>query len=231
MARPAPASTRDDLLLAAERCFAAHGLDATKVEDITAATGIAKGAFYSYFPSKDACWQEIVEQFLQKLHAAVSVHEAFVRRTDLALPERLELWLEHDLRVFEFCWENRRMLNMLMSGSGGTAYAHLLDEFAQQCAANAEQLVRELVAERVYRDDVEPALVASMLGGAYDRVVRELIRQPKRPDLENLVRQAQRVLLHGLLTDAAKNQVSAASSARVQPKRETKRLKRKLRSG
>ncbi|HEX2678471.1 MAG TPA: helix-turn-helix domain-containing protein, partial [Polyangiales bacterium] len=75
MARRAPASTRSDLLEAAERCFALHGLDATKVEDITAEIGIAKGAFYSYFQSKEECWKQIVEAFLDRLHAAIDVHE------------------------------------------------------------------------------------------------------------------------------------------------------------
>jgi AcrR family transcriptional regulator len=208
MARKAPATTRHDLLEAAQSCFAAHGLDATKVEEITAQIGIAKGAFYSYFESKEECWRQVVEQFLTKLREAVDVHEAAVSGARTALPERLEVWLQHDLQVFEFCWDNRTMLNMLMNGSGGAAYSHLLDEFAHSCERNVEALVHELVAEHVYRDDIDPSLVACMLAGAYDRLVRELIRAPKRPDLANKVRQAQRLILFGLLTDRAKEQVA-----------------------
>jgi AcrR family transcriptional regulator len=213
MARRAPASTKDHLLEAAEHCFAAHGLEATKVEQITAEAGIAKGAFYSYFESKEECWRQIVERFLAKLKAAVELHEAAVTASRAPLPARLELWLEHDLRVFEFCWENRTMLHMLTNGSGGTAYAHLLDEFYRRCETNMEAMVRELMSQRVYRADVDPALVACMLGGAYDRFVRELVRSDERPDLAKKARAAQRMVMLGLLTDDARAQLATAPSS------------------
>ncbi len=213
MARRAPPNTKQALLEAAEVCFAAHGLDATKVEDITAQIGIAKGAFYSYFDSKEECWRSIVEGFLGRMRDAVDVHEAAVSSTRAPLPERLEIWLAHDLQVFEFCWSNRALLHMMMSGSGGVAYAHLLDEFARRCAKNAETLVAELVREGVYRDDTDPNLVACMLGGAYDRLVREIIREPKRPDLARIVRKAQSLFMHGLLTDEAKTQLRDLTQA------------------
>jgi AcrR family transcriptional regulator len=207
MARKAPATTRNDLLEAAESCFAAHGLEATKVEEITAQVGIAKGAFYSYFESKEECWRQLVEQFLVKLRGAVDMHETAVSETRAVLSERLEIWLEHDLRLFEFCWDNRTMLNILMNGSGGAAYSHLLDEFARHCEKNIEALVHELISEHVYRDDLDPGLVACMYGGAYDRLVRLLISAPSRPNLLENVRKAQRLFLFGLLTDRAKDQL------------------------
>lgn len=217
MARRAPASTKADLLCAAEACFVAHGLDATKIEDITSRIGIAKGAFYSYFESKEACWRQIVDAFLERLSEAVDTHSAaFNARAPL--PKRLEIWLAHDLKVFEFCWENRALLGLLMSGSGGIAYAHLLDEFARRASNNAEVLVRTLIAEGVYEPDIDPALVACMLGGAYDRLARELVHEKKRPDLANMLRNAQRVFLHGLLTDSSRRELVSAPASSDMPR-------------
>lgn len=213
MARRAPASTKSDLLNAAEACFISSGLDATKIEDITSRIGIAKGAFYSYFESKEACWRHIVEEFLARLAEVVDMHGAALNAR-APLPERLEIWLAHDLKVFEFCWDNRSLLGLLMSGSGGIAYAHLLDEFARRAASNAEDLVRTLIAEGVYQPDVDPKLVACMLGGAYDRLARELVRAPKRPDLNAMLRDAQRVFLHGLLTDSSRRELARATAAK-----------------
>jgi AcrR family transcriptional regulator len=206
MARRAPPSTKSDLLHAAEACFAEHGLDATKVEDITARAGIAKGAFYSYFAGKEECWQQIVEAFLTRLAVAV---EQPVRGVEPGLPlaQRFVAWLEHDVALLQFCWENRALLGLLMNGAGGAAYAHLLDEFAARAAKNAQARIAALVAEGLYRRDVDPALVASLLAGAYDRLVRELIKQPQRPPIEALARQTQSIFTRGLFTDVARTQI------------------------
>ncbi|HEX2678947.1 MAG TPA: hypothetical protein VHM19_19990, partial [Polyangiales bacterium] len=76
------------------------------------------------------------------------------------------------------------------------------------CAKNAEAMVREMIAEGVYREDTDPAIVAWMLAGAYDRLARELIRERKRPNIESQILTAQRLFMLGLLTDDARAQLS-----------------------
>ncbi len=215
MARRAPPSTKHDLLQAAGACFAEHGLEATKVEDITGRAGIAKGAFYSYFASKEACWKQIVEAFVARLEQAVQPPQPLLDAS-LPLAERFERWLAHDRSVLAFCWRERTLLGMLMNGAGGAAYAHLLDEFAARAAKNAETHIRALVAEGVYRDDIDPALVASLLGGAYDRLVRGMLKGPAQPDIDALARQTQHVFTRGLFTDDARAMLQrpAAKAAR-----------------
>ncbi|MFI5307263.1 MAG: TetR/AcrR family transcriptional regulator [Polyangiales bacterium] len=211
MARRAPPSTRSDLLRAAQGCFAERGFEATKVEDITLRAGIAKGAFYSYFVSKEQCWQQIVEAFLLRLGAAVQ-RPASASERGVPPSRRLETWLAQDVTLLEFCWENRVLLGMLMNGAGGAGYAHLLDEFAARAAEDAEVRIRELVAEGLYRADVDPKLVASLVAGAYDRLVRELMKQPERPAIESLARQTQRLFVRGLLSEPARARLQAVPS-------------------
>ena len=202
MARRAPPTTGIEVLRAAEACFTERGLDATKVEDITARAGIAKGAFYTYFQSKDDCWKQIIDAFLVRLAEAVDMSDRFAKGTPL--PERMAEWLAHEVQIFDFCWENRALLRMLMSGSGGSNYAYLLDEFAERSAQNVVAVVQELVEEGIYRSDIDTAVVAPLIGGAYDRLVRELLKETKRPNVEARCLQAQRLFLHGLLTDGAR---------------------------
>ena len=42
--------------------FSAHGLKKTNVEEIAAAAGISKGAFYGFYDSKEALFMEVIEQ-------------------------------------------------------------------------------------------------------------------------------------------------------------------------
>lgn len=53
--------TRSQLLDAASRVFAEHGLDGATVDDVAAAAGFTKGAVYSHFGSKDELFLAMLE--------------------------------------------------------------------------------------------------------------------------------------------------------------------------
>jgi AcrR family transcriptional regulator len=61
---------KQQLLDHAAALFAARGYAATRVVDICAAAGVAKGLFYWYFPSKDDVLRELVESMRQRLRRA-----------------------------------------------------------------------------------------------------------------------------------------------------------------
>lgn len=57
--------TRAAVLNAAMVLFSERGISGTRVEDITQRADLGKGAFYNYFPSKDALVAELVAQGVQ----------------------------------------------------------------------------------------------------------------------------------------------------------------------
>jgi AcrR family transcriptional regulator len=56
--------TRGKILLAAQELFSQHGYDATGVAEICQAAGVSKGAFYHHFPSKQAVFLTLLENWL-----------------------------------------------------------------------------------------------------------------------------------------------------------------------
>ncbi|MCX6025563.1 MAG: TetR/AcrR family transcriptional regulator [Chloroflexi bacterium] len=68
---------RRRLLSVGDRQFSAHGLKKTSIEDLAEAVGISKGAFYIFYPSKEALFMDVVEQaklrFRQEILAAVDL--------------------------------------------------------------------------------------------------------------------------------------------------------------
>jgi AcrR family transcriptional regulator len=50
------------LLEQGHRLFSAYGLKKTNVEEIARAAGISKGAFYSFYESKEALFMDVIEQ-------------------------------------------------------------------------------------------------------------------------------------------------------------------------
>lgn len=214
MSRPADRRAKIELLRAAESVFVEHGLTASKVEDITARAGVSKGAFYLHFESKDDCWRQIVEAFVAKLATCLDVAPASGPGSGaMEFAAQLAAWHAHDVEIFEFCWQNRGLMGMLFTGGGGAPYAYLMDEFAERVSAQIEGWARHLIAAGVYRPDVDTALLPALISGGYERLVREMIKQPHRPDLEAQALQVQAFFMRGLLTDAARAVVDRAVSA------------------
>ena len=59
--------THARILKVAESLFAQKGFDATGVADICAAAGVSKGAFYHHFPTKQAVFQALLDNWLAQL--------------------------------------------------------------------------------------------------------------------------------------------------------------------
>jgi len=61
---------KEQLLRAAEALFTAKGYGATRISDICAAAGVAKGLFYWYFPTKESLFAELVRTMRHSLRRA-----------------------------------------------------------------------------------------------------------------------------------------------------------------
>ncbi|HVK65617.1 MAG TPA: TetR/AcrR family transcriptional regulator [Polyangium sp.] len=203
MPRIADPRARIDLLRAAEAIFAENGLAAAKVEDITIRAGVSKGAFYLHFKSKQDCFRQIVEGVVARLASCVEGGRFDVCPPGESLEVLLESRLAHVVELLEFCWQNRAILGMILTGGGGTPYAYLIDAFTDRIERQSETWLRHSVEVGLYRDDIEPAIVSRLIAGTHERLVREIIKQPRRPDIEGWARQAQDLLTRGLFSVAA----------------------------
>jgi AcrR family transcriptional regulator len=70
------ATTRGAILEAARALFAAHGFAATTVDDIAAKAGVAKGAVYHHFASKEAVFDAVFEATSESLVGRVAATAA-----------------------------------------------------------------------------------------------------------------------------------------------------------
>ncbi|WP_296742294.1 TetR/AcrR family transcriptional regulator [Mesorhizobium sp.] len=66
-----PELRREELLDHAQALFLTHGYDKASLNDVIAAAGFSKGAFYHYFPSKEALLEALAERFARQALAGV----------------------------------------------------------------------------------------------------------------------------------------------------------------
>ena len=70
---------RDTLLRIGERLFAEHGYRDVSIKDITAAAGLGMGSFYTYFPTKEAFYSDILDGIEQRGVREVEKHVGSLR--------------------------------------------------------------------------------------------------------------------------------------------------------
>jgi AcrR family transcriptional regulator len=200
MSRPPDPHAKIDLLRAAEAVFLEHGLDRARVEDITARAGRSKGAFYLHFESKEEAFRQIVESFLARLHGCVEAFtEAFEGAPVSDVRQFLTQCREGDVQIFEFLWQNRGVVRLILEGGGSSKFGYLIDEFAERSRQNTKRLLRWGVRQGLYRDDLDVEVASLVISGAYDRVARDLVHRERKPNLEQLLGELQRVLFGGIV--------------------------------
>jgi AcrR family transcriptional regulator len=77
--------TRQRLLAAALIVFARDGYDHSSVNDICAEAGVSKGAFFHHFPTKQALFLELLDEWLATLDGQLES----IRLEDCKVPEAL----------------------------------------------------------------------------------------------------------------------------------------------
>lgn len=199
MARPSDPSARARLITAAREVFLEHGLDRAKVEDITQAAGLSKGAFYLHFKTKEEAFKEILGGALAEVGAIMQDLEASrLKEADADLERVIDGWLAGDLAIFECLWKHRAIMRLVLDGGGSPDYQHLIEVFAEGAEQMVERLIRFGIDRGYYREDVDPRQAAAFVAGGYDRLARRMVRERKKPDLERRLIAAQGLCLRAL---------------------------------
>ncbi|HET9952978.1 MAG TPA: helix-turn-helix domain-containing protein [Polyangiaceae bacterium] len=209
MARPSDPQARSRLLNAAQRVFAERGLDRARVEEIAGEAGVSKGAFYLHFASKEEAFREVVTTVISRLESflsedclnQVAAHCSNPMPTEAKAAltaEPLDDWLEGDVAIFEYVWEQRQLVRLVMEGGGSADYRHLVDHFADRVQSHVLSVLRLGVSAGLYRSDLDVHVAAAFLAGGYDRFARRLVREPQKPDLRAVVRELQALVGRGI---------------------------------
>ncbi|WP_426756727.1 helix-turn-helix domain-containing protein [Myxococcus sp. Y35] len=214
MARPADPHARSALVAAARAEFVRRGLKGARIEDITAACGLSKGAFYLHFPSKEALFGEVVGDFQTGLDALneqrmVSIERFFQEQGVPGAKDRFEhseryqqfLQLEtaHDLEALEWVWQFRDVSLVLTHGSQGTEFESLLwrvtDAQVERIARDFQRLQEAGAAD----PSMSPHIFASIIVGSFLLLSTQMARLEEKPDLMAWAHTLQRLCQEGTL--------------------------------
>jgi AcrR family transcriptional regulator len=139
--------------------FADRGYDDTRVVDICAGAGVAKGLFYWYFENKEALFAELVRSMRLRLRTA----QADAIDLDAPALVRIRQGTEASVR---FMAQHRAYFALLEVEQRSNSLAAVLREGTEIHAADTARLVKEAQAEGEIPEDREPQLLALGVVGA-----------------------------------------------------------------
>jgi AcrR family transcriptional regulator len=201
MPRPSDPHARARLLDAARTVFSERGLDRAKVEDITSRAQLSKGAFYLHFESKEEAFRELLSGVISELEKMVS-DSSEQQLAASPLPAGFAEYLEdchiRNVAMYEFVWENRAIMAMVLEGGGSASYQHLIEEFALRAQQQTVALIQHGIDVGLYRTDVDLNVAAAFIAGGFDRLARQLVRTHSKPDLDAMLREVQDLFLGGI---------------------------------
>ena len=154
-------STQNHILDCAEKLFAERGFDSVSTSELTRAAGVAMGALYHHYPSKEALYAAATERLFA---AKSSLPEGFLRLRAPAEQRLVKLvaWFTNSLMSDRhFALTLRREL---LDPRPSTP--HLLDkELFQQPLALFRELIREL-QPKANTDELVATMLALLVGFA-----------------------------------------------------------------
>ena len=201
MPRPSDPNARARLLDAARAVFSERGLDRAKVEDITTRAQLSKGAFYLHFESKEEAFRELlagVVSHIEQILNETSDEQLATGPGDGTYSEYLEACHTKNVEMYEFIWENRALMAMVLEGGGSASYQHLIEDFAQRAQRQTAALIQHGVDIGLYRTDLNLEAAAAFIAGGFDRIARQLVREPRKPDIDSMLREVQWLFVGGI---------------------------------
>ena len=109
-------------------------------------------------------------------------------------------WFEQDLEIFEFLWQNRGIVRIIQGCQHELSY--LFDAFHEGVRQTSQEWLRFWKSRDLFRADVDEDLTSTLMSGAYNELAQRMLRESKRPPLEEWVATAQLTFARALGTPA-----------------------------
>jgi len=196
------AARREQVLACAVRVFSQKGYHATTVSDIIEEAGVARGTFYLYFKSKRAIFDELLDDFLERILAQV-------RRVDLSdgAPPPLDQMRAQVELVLGELFSSQEMARILLREAVGldADFDRKLEEFYGRLVAlvqGALRLGQEMGLVRPCDVRVAALCVLGSVKEVVDHMLAEPVTEAERARLSDEI---MTIILGGLFVPLVPN--------------------------
>ena len=188
--------TRHRILQSAIRLFSNNGYDATSVADICQSAGVSKGAFYHHFPTKQAVFRSLLDDWL----AGIDQQMDALRQTGQTVPENLVSMAGMLRGVFQDADQRLAMFLEFWTQSSRdpTLWQTTIDPYRRYQAFFAA-LVQQGIQEGSFRK-VDPDMAARLIVSLAVGLLLQGLLDPHGADWVQVGQQGMQLLMDGFST-------------------------------
>jgi AcrR family transcriptional regulator len=168
------------ILSAAIRYFAEHGYESSRVGDIAAELGIAKGSVFQHFGSKDGLFLEAYKESLKQLPGYLEAPDEVKARGFFAV---LRHRLENAARMREHHQVHYAVMLLGNYGSDMNIKKRIGRFLSQEDPLGLKAFVQMGLERGELRQDVDPELIASIVESTVERFQDSLTMSETHPEL------------------------------------------------
>lgn len=177
-------ATRKQLVDAARRIFARDGFELARLEDIAAAAGKTRGAFYAHFRDKEDVFFAIFEEDMARDQERILLPLSAATSRE----ERVEVLVQHLATLLS---DRRRMLLNLEFKAYAIRHPHrqkrLVALISAMCLCCAETGIDYLVPELRHQDPAIKRAQAAQFGALVDGLAINHLFDPASLDLNQIL--------------------------------------------
>lgn len=173
------------------KLFAEKGYDATSVEDITAAVGVAKGTLYYHFSSKEEIFNFLVEEGVKLLQNSVDIKTAKYSN----YIDKLKSIILIEVKII-FRYEN--LITILLSQFWGR------ETINETCKKNVNEYIEKIekiITEGIKRNEIkngDPKAIAAEIYGLICSSLVYKMRKTEKITIAGLYKEFENTIIEGL---------------------------------
>lgn len=182
------------ILDVAQAEFLEQGFRGASLRAIVKKAGVTTGAFYGYFKSKEALFNELVQEHADYI---MGVYDGILAEFEKLPPEQQAKSMDDYsstglTKMFDYAWEHKPAFHLILKSSAGTRYENFIQELAQKDMDSTENFYRllESVGKKVERIDpmIEQLVITGTFSSFFTLILRDISRKEAEHGLSQLFR-------------------------------------------
>lgn len=172
--------------------FAAKGFQSASLRNIVKTAGVTTGAFYGYYPSKEALFTALVGEVYDTLMR--EYRESLTQFENMSAEQQIEnmgtVGGNCMKQMMQYMDTHRPQVKLLLQSAEGTKYEHMIDEFVElevDSTNKYSDMLRSLGQDVPQMDErLEHILVTGMFNAYFEMILHDMTLKDAMRYLEEL---------------------------------------------
>lgn len=179
------------ILQAAREEFLAKGFQGASLRRIVKKAGVTTGAFYRYYPTKEALFEALVKPAADAIQGyfASGLREIWETPPEKQTGEMLHVSADTLDQVLDYIYDGHYdAVKMLLCCAGGTAYENFVQEIVEQEVDATARYLDALRSLGQWVPDLDRGLCQMISSGMFSGVFEMVVQDMKKEDAKKRIR-------------------------------------------